>query len=283
VPFSVPIESARAQFPNFEFITALTPSAQKAAFHVRRQNKDFCLKIIAPNQALDRVQREVLAMQSIEHPNVVRLLEYEYSARAGTARHYLVEEFIPGNDLSAHMVSGQRWPVERIIAVFGPVCDGLAELQAHQIVHRDLKPSNIRIRTDGTPVIIDFGLARLLDMESLTQTHEGAMFGTPRYFAPEQFKGTKRDIDHRTDLYTLGVLLYEAAVGKHPSYSSQMQTINELSEAVCHSESFIDESTFQALPSNLRLIIRRLLEKERARRPASASVVATLLRALGAV
>jgi len=80
VAFIIPIDSARIQFPNYEFVKALTPSAQKSAFHVRRDGEDYCLKIIAPNQALDRVQREVLAMQTLDHPNVVKVLEYEYSA-----------------------------------------------------------------------------------------------------------------------------------------------------------------------------------------------------------
>ena len=81
MPFSVPIEIARAEFPSFEFVSPLTPSEQKAAFHVRREGKELCLKIISPSYGMDRLQREVLAMQAIDHPNVVRLVEYEFSAR----------------------------------------------------------------------------------------------------------------------------------------------------------------------------------------------------------
>jgi serine/threonine protein kinase len=279
--FVVPIESARAQFPDYEFVSALTPSAQKSAFHVRRNGNDYCLKIIAPNQALDRVQREVLAMQSLDHPNVVKVLEYEYSARAGQARHYIVEEFVAGDDLSVHMASSQPWPIVKIVAVFAPLCDGLTALEAQRIVHRDLKPSNIRMRGDDSPVIIDFGLARMLDMASITVTIDGAMIGTPRYFSPEQFRGTKRDIDHRTDLYALGVLIYEAAVGRHPSFRAAMTTMAELSDAVCTSESYVEDAAFKALDSRLQLIVRRLLEKERGRRPANASIVAKVLRELG--
>lgn len=275
--FTVPIDDARAQFPDYEFIAALTPSAQKAAFHVRRDGEDYCLKIIAPNQALDRVQREVLAMQALDHPNVVKVLEYEYSAKAGQARHYMVEEFVAGDDLSAHMVPGQAWSIDNIAAVFAPLCDGLVALEANKIVHRDLKPSNVRMRPDGSPVIIDFGLARMLDLSSITATVNGAMLGTPRYFAPEQFVGTKRDIDHRTDLYALGVLIYEAAVGHHPSLRSDMNTMDELSDAVCTSESYAEDAAFKMLTPDLQLIVRRLLQKERAKRPASAGIVAKFL------
>lgn len=281
MPFTVPIDIARQQFPDYEFLSALTPSAQKSAFHVRRGAQEFCLKIIAPNQALDRVQREVLAMQALQHANVVKLIEYEYSARGGRARHYLIEEYVAGSDLSALMPMGQAWRIEQIVSTFAPLCDGLAALEASQIVHRDMKPSNVRVRSDGTPVIIDFGLARILDMESLTLSHEGAMIGTPNYFSPEQFKGTKRDIDNRTDLYALGVMLYQAAVGEHPSIRAHMQTLDELSDAVCTSVSYVNESAFQALDPKLKLLVRRLLEKERAKRPASAAIVASLLRNLG--
>lgn len=279
--FIVPIDSARAQFPDYEFVNALTPSAQKSAFQVRRGGKDYCLKIIAPTQTLDRVQREVLAMQALDHPNVVKVLEYEYSAKLGQAKHYMVEEFVAGDDLSAHMSPGQAWMIEKIVAVFAPLCDGLAALEEKKIVHRDLKPSNVRMRPDGSPVIIDFGLARMLDMTSITATVDGAKIGTPRYFSPEQFKGSKYDIDHRTDLYALGVLIYEASVGRHPSYQPAMKTMDELSDAVCASESHIEDAAFKALTPRLQLVVRRLLEKERAKRPTSASIVGKALRELG--
>lgn len=282
VTFTVSIDDARAQFPEYEFLNALTPSAQKSAFHVRRDGRDFCLKIISPNHSIDRVQREVLAMQAIDHANVVKVLEYECSAKGGTARHYLVEEFIAGTDLSSDIKPGVSWPVEELVTVFAPICDGLAALQAKQIVHRDLKPSNVRVSSDGTPVIIDFGLARLLDLESLTLTAQGAGIGTPAYFAPEQFKGTKHDIDHRTDLYAVGAMMYEAATGKHPSLKPGGMTYPELSEAVCTSESYANAAEFTALLPALRIIIQRLLAKERVRRPASASLVATMLRKIGA-
>jgi len=121
----------------------------------------------------------------------------------------------------------------------------------------------------------------MLDMASLTATIDGAMIGTPAYFSPEQFKGTKRDIDHRTDLYALGVLIFQAAVGRHPSFQTTMKTMDELSDAVCASESYVNDDTFKALNPKLQLIVRRLLEKERAKRPTSAAIVAKVLRELG--
>jgi serine/threonine protein kinase len=277
VPFLFPVDQAQSLFPELQFVAELTPSEQKAAFHVRRGADEYCLKIISPNYAMDRLQREVLAMQIINHPNVVRLLEYEFSAREGTPRHYLIEEFVAGSDLSACLLPGDKWPVGRIANFFQPLCAGLEQLRLNNIVHRDLKPSNIRVRPDGSPVIIDFGLARHIDMASLTNTRDGAQLGIPKYFAPEQFTGTKRDIDHRTDLYAVGVLMYEAAIGCHPSLTAHMTTMDELSHAVCNSDSYAANQEFGLLPEPLRSLIKRLLAKERARRPTNAGLVQTML------
>lgn len=283
MPFVVPIQEARAQYPDFEFISALPPSEQKAAFHVRDEGgHDLCLKIIAPDYSIDRLEREILALQSLSHPNVVRLKEYTFTTRPGIHRHYMIEEFIHGTDLSDELPLAHNWPRGRCSEFFAALCDGLNSLRGIRVVHRDLKPSNIRVRPDGSPVIIDFGLARHLALPDLTSTAEGAAIGTPAYFAPEQFAGTKHDIDHRTDLFAVGILLYQGLVGLHPFYTTGM-TYDALCEAVCHSNEHLLSSQFVALPSDWQLILSRLLDKERARRPHDAEQVARILRGLEGV
>ena len=94
--------------------------------------------------------------------------------------------------------------MREVVRFFASLCDGLAALKAKGIVHRDIKPQNIRVRSNGDPVIIDFGLARHLGLPDLTKTIQGARLGTPAYFAPEQFDGNRHDIDHRTDLFAVG-------------------------------------------------------------------------------
>lgn len=281
MPFVVPIADAQAEYPEYQFISALTPSEQKAAFHVKdKQGQDLCLKIIAPNYSLDRLQREILALQAINHANVVGLREYTYSTTPGRQRHYMIEEFIEGEDLSGRLQSGSQWTTKDASKFFAALLDGLAALQSESIVHRDLKPSNIRVRPDGSPVIIDFGLARHLDMVALTRTSEGAAIGTPIYFAPEQFNGTKHDIDHRTDIFAVGVMLYQAMVGQHPFWRPSM-TRQQLSDAVSNSKDYLNVPAFNSLPREWKLIISRLLEKERAKRPQGAAQVATILRKIG--
>ena len=228
--FTVDIKDAEAQFPDYTFIKPLTPSAQKCAFHVRdTAGHDLCLKIVSPNYGNDRLNREITAMQQISHPNVVSLLEYTFSSTPGSLKHFLVEEFVEGDDLEAHLAA--TWDRPRVSKVFAQLMDGLEELNAKEIVHRDLKPTNVRVRTDDTPVIIDFGLARHLKLSDLTATAHGAQIGTPLYFAPEQFEGTKYQIDHRTDIFAAGVILYQELIGRPPFYAAGMNR-NQLHDRI---------------------------------------------------
>lgn len=280
MPYDVSIDDARRLYPEFTFVSRLTASEQKAAFHVRNADgDDLCLKLIAPNSSRDRLDREILALQSIDHPNVVGLREYLFSSKPGSQRHYVLEEFIDGSDLSEQIGDMQNWGHSDAAKFFIQLADGLSALANLNIVHRDLKPNNIRVRSDGAPVIIDFGVARFLDKTDLTATAQGGKIGTPIYFAPEQFAGTRREIDGRTDLFALGVLMYEALVGRHPFFSMGMG-FTELQDRVCSSEEFKSDPDFAALPDGWRMLIGRLLEKTRVRRPNNAALVGTMLKSL---
>lgn len=278
MPYHVGIEVAAAVYPEYRFVAPLTASEQKAAFHVKdADGNDLCLKIIAPDYRVDRLEREIRALQLITHPNVVRLVEYTFSSRPGSLRHFMVEEFVHGTDLSARLVAGEQWERQEAADFFAALFDGLSALDQKNIVHRDLKPSNIRVRNDGTPVIIDFGVARLLDLPDLTLTCEGAAIGTRRYFAPEQFVGTKHEIDPRTDIFAAGVLLHQTLVGRHPFWRQGMSS-QEFQDAVCNSEDFKSSGEFRVLPERWRQLMGRLLEKIRARRPRHAAQVSLMLR-----
>jgi serine/threonine protein kinase len=283
MPYRVDIKDAEKIFPDYTFVRPLTPSEQKAAFHVKDQaGTDLCLKMIAPNYERDRLDREIQALQTINHPNVVKLIEYTFSSKPGNQRHYMVEEFIEGQDLTATLIPGRPWTIKTVAEFFSPLCDGLFAMKEKEIVHRDLKPANIRVRPGGSPVIIDFGLARHLNLPDLTLTVAGAAIGTPRYFAPEQFDGTKHDIDHRTDLFALGILIYEALTGESPFYHVRM-TGAQLRQAVCESAVHLTKASFQALDPKWKILITRLLEKERARRPADARQIGAVLKKLGGI
>jgi serine/threonine protein kinase len=284
MPYTVDIKDAEKMFPDYTFVRPLTPSEQKAAFHVKdKGGTDLCLKMIAPNYERDRLDREIQALQDIIHPNVVKLIEYTFSSKPGAQRHYIVEEFIEGQDLTATLIPGKPWSIKAVAEFFSALCDGLFAMKEKEIVHRDLKPANIRVRPGGSPVIIDFGLARHLQLPDLTLTIAGAAIGTPRYFAPEQFDGTKHDIDHRTDLFALGILIYEALTGESPFYHSGMATVAQLRQAVCESTVHLTKASFKALDPKWKILLTRLLEKERAKRPADARQVSAVLKKLGGI
>ncbi|MCK4857905.1 MAG: serine/threonine protein kinase [candidate division Zixibacteria bacterium] len=283
MPFVIDIDAARRDYPQFAFIKALTPSEQKAAFHVRdNDGNDLCLKIISPDCDTDRIKREIDALVSISHPNLARLVEYTYSSRPSGQRHYIVEEFVDGHDLSAKLQTEQPWQLQDVAQFFAKLCDGLSELRKLELVHRDLKPSNIRVRADWTPVIIDFGLVRHLKLPDITQTIDGARFGTPAYFAPEQCRGTKHDIEHRTDLFALGILMYQSLTGAHPFLKPQM-TVKDLYDGICDSQDHLNAPIWVGLPSRWRLIGEKLLKKDRTDRPYDATQVAAVLRKLGGI
>lgn len=278
MPFTVPMDQAQTDYPEYTFLSPLTPSEQKAAFHVKdKQGRDLCLKIIAPNYNIDRLDREILALQSISHPNVVRLIEYTRSSKPEQQKHYIVEEYVDGKDLGDKLLPGQQWSRSDASVFFAALFDGLATLKDLNIVHRDLKPSNVRVRPDGSPVIIDFGLVRLLDQPDITSTSEGAAIGTLQYFSPEQCRGTKHDIDHRTDLFAAGILLYQALTGNHPFLQDGI-TNSEFRDIICESYDCLRTPEFTGLPEPWKIIVGRLLSKERAMRPYNAAQVAAILR-----
>jgi eukaryotic-like serine/threonine-protein kinase len=284
MPYTVDLSAAAAMFPEYIFIGPLTPSEQKAAFHVKdKAGADLCLKLIAPNYERDRLDREILALQSIDNASVVKLVEYTFSSKPGNWLHYIIEEFIEGQDLQDILVAGKQWQIKTVAEFFAKVCDGLTALREKDIVHRDLKPANIRVRANGLPTIIDFVLARHLALPDLTQTAAGAGIGTPKYFAPEQFEGTKHDIDHRTDLFALGIMMYEALTGESPFFNAAMTTRAQLQQAVCHSTDHLTKASFLRLDPKWRTLLSRLLEQERAKRPADAAQVAKILRKLGGI
>ena len=113
-------------------------------------------------------------------------------------------------------------------------------------------------------------------MPDLTLTEQGARIGTPAYFAPEQFTGTKHDIDHRTDLYASGILLFQVLTGSHPYLVDGMK-FEDLMEAALTSTAFVDNPFFQKLPEQIKIIIIKLLSKERSKRPHTGALVSTLL------
>ncbi|MBI4614170.1 MAG: serine/threonine protein kinase [Planctomycetes bacterium] len=161
-------------------------------------------------ERLRGIVREALALRRLFHRGVVRILDA--GMVAGTA--FVVLEHVEGENLRSHLDRARPGLRERL-EIFRRVLDAVAYCHRNGILHRDLSPENIRIAPDGEPKVLDFGLARILDPElGLTSTDGSA--GTPTYMSPEQIEGVREGIDHRTDVYSLGVLLYETLAGRPP-------------------------------------------------------------------
>ncbi len=163
-------------------------------------------EIATDDDALVRFKNEVRIARRVTHKNVCRIHDFNRAPDAS----YISMEFIEGRSLRSMIAETQGLPTDHAIAIARQICAGLTEAHAQGIVHRDLKPENVMIDGTGTARILDFGIARSALGAGVTQT--GAVMGTPAYMAPEQASGIH--IDHRADIYALGLILYEMFTGK---------------------------------------------------------------------
>ena len=177
-------------------------------------NRTVAIKVLNPQFASDanfveRFRREAQAAARLNHPNIVGV--YDHGADDGT--QYIVMEFIEGRTLAAALDAGRRPNPAQAAEVTQHICDALTAAHAQGVIHRDIKPENVMVTRDGTVKVMDFGIARLLSgPETAPQT--SAVLGTASYLSPEQAQG--QPVDARTDIYSLGTVLYEMLAGRPP-------------------------------------------------------------------
>ena len=157
-----------------------------------------------------RFEREAKTLSKLEHPNIIAIIDYGYWEESP----YLVMPFIPGGTLKDKLGKPIYW--REAIQLLMPIVDALVYAHSKGLIHRDVKPSNILISETGLPLLTDFGIAKVLEMEEgqLTLTATGVGMGTPEYMAPEQ--GLGKPVDGRADVYSLAVVLYEMITGNKP-------------------------------------------------------------------
>ncbi len=181
--------------------------------HDRDIERLIALKVIRPDLAanpelLQRFKQELLLARQIAHKNVVRIFDVRESAGI----KFITMEYIEGRDLRSLLEERGKLPASEALEIMQQVCAGLAAAHAEGVIHRDLKPGNIMRDPNGRVVVMDFGLARTMDTPGMTRT--GAMLGTMEYMSPEQAKAERLDV--RSDLFTVGLILYELMTGKTP-------------------------------------------------------------------
>jgi serine/threonine protein kinase len=234
------------------------------------------------SEQLARFQREAEVIEELRHPNIVQMFAYDIADESP----YLVMEYIPGPSLAAYLKSlheqKQRMPIGMVAQILKSIASALDYAHAKGIVHRDIKPANVLLRSqsgkvelnkplprDVEPVLTDFGLVRLLD--STMHTTAGSVSGTPTYMSPEQARGEK--VDKRTDIYSLGIMLYEMLAGTVPfqadtTFGMLMKHINEPPPPI------------EGLSEGLQAILDRTLAKDASLRYESAGDLANEFIAL---
>jgi serine/threonine-protein kinase len=228
------------------------------------------LKVISDKQPLEgltRFRREVEISRSLHHPNIVAV--YEVAAVEG--RHLIAMQFVDGATLE-----NERCSPRRAAEIVIPIANALQYAHSHGVVHRDIKPQNIMIDRAGKPFLMDFGMAKSVDSQG-SVTAAGTAMGTPSYMAPEMALGKTTRVDRRSDVYSLGAVLYGLVTGRPPFRgSSPMDTLQMVS-----SEEAIPPSRIVAgVPAALEAVILKCLQKERNDRYPTAKQLAEELERL---
>jgi TolB-like protein/tRNA A-37 threonylcarbamoyl transferase component Bud32 len=251
--------------------------------HDTKLGRDVALKMLPAEMARDperlaRFRREAKALAQLDHPNIITI----YAVEECDGIHFLTMQLIEGLPLDRVIPQGGL-PVERIFEIASALGEALAAAHEKGIVHRDLKPANVMVSNDGRVTILDFGLAKdvraaNLDdatMTSANHTQAGMVMGTPAYMSPEQASG--RPLDHRTDIFSLGVVLHEMATGRRPFEGSSSA---ELISAILRDIPTSVVETRPDLPSDLGRVIRRCMEKDPRHRVQTARDVSNEFREL---
>ncbi len=252
-----------------------------------RLHRNVALKVLLPEVAEDpermaRFVQEARLASALSHPNAAHI--YEIGEANGS--HFLAMEYIEGETLESKLVSDQPLPLAETLSIGAQVADALDAAHAKGVVHRDIKPANLMIGARGHVTVLDFGLAKLMpsspeqaksSSQIATQflTSGGVVLGTVSYMSPEQALG--REVDHRSDIFSLGVVLYRMATGRQPFTGANAQeTLARILEGQPDAMGRLNYE----ISAELERMVRKCLEKDRERRYQSARELSVDLRNL---
>ncbi len=253
----------------YEILQLLGEGGMGAVYKARDRALDriVALKTIRPERAshpeiLQRFKQELILARQVTHKNVIRI--FDLGEAEGIK--FITMDYIEGQDLKALMKQRGKFPPEEAIGIIQQVCRALQAAHAEGVVHRDLKPQNIMVDAQGKVSVMDFGIARSLEVTGMTQT--GALMGTPDYMSPEQARGER--LDARSDLFSLGIIFYELLTGKSPfAADTALSALWKRTQEVARPAIEIDPS----IPPRVSEVVARCLAMERERRYASAQEI----------
>jgi serine/threonine protein kinase len=253
----------------YEIIEELGKGGMGKVYRVvdKKLNEEVAMKLVKPEIAsdkktLERFSNELKLARKIVHKNVARM--FDLNEEKGT--HYITMEYVRGEDLKRLIRKMGQLSAGQAIPIAKQVCEGLAEAHRLGVVHRDLKPQNIMVDEEGNARIMDFGIARSLKAKGITGS--GVMIGTPEYMSLEQVEG--KDIDQRSDIYSLGVILYEMVTGKVPFEGDTPFTIGMKHKSEIPKD---PKALNTQIPEGLNNVILKCLEKDKENRYQSAAEV----------
>jgi hypothetical protein len=280
--------SAGARIGSYEVVDRLGAGAMGEVYRARdtRLGRTVAIKVLrsdADPELLHRLDREARAASALNHPNIVHI--YDVGEAAGTeGSHYVVMELVEGETVRQRLRPGPL-PIPEVVALGIQLADGLAKAHRAGIVHRDLKPENLMVTPEGVLKILDFGLAKILpavlaevDARATLSRHgtrAGTLLGTLEYMSPEQASG--RVVDHRTDQFSLGLILHEMAVGR-PVFRRDSPA--QVLAAVIEREAEPLRRLRPDVPIELESLVARCLQKDPERRFARTDELAAELAAL---
>ena len=224
--------------------------------------------IIGDVATFDRFRREMEIARRLDHPGI----QHSLDPGGDRTRPYLVMEYIEGETLREHLARRGRLPIAEAVALVDQLADAMGYAHRQGVTHRDLKPENVLVTADGRPVVTDFGIALMSGARRLTWRWLTSQLGTPDYMAPEQVQGERGDA--RTDVYALGVILFEMLAGRVPwEGDNPLSIMNQAVTRPAPSHLDLDPS----IPPPLDAIVRKCIRKDPAERyPDAAALAADL-------
>jgi len=245
----------------YEIIEELGKGGMGAVYRVEdtKAKEEIALKLIRPEIAADkktieRFRNELTTARKISHRNVCRM--FDLGEENGV--HFITMEYVPGEDLKS-LIKRVKIDIETSLELAKQICEGLSEAHRLGVVHRDLKPSNIMIDKEGNARIVDFGIARSHSSKDITGA--GVIIGTPEYMSPEQVE--TKEVDQRSDIYSLGVILYEMMTGRIPFEADSPYAISVMHKSEIPKDPM--EHNAQ-IPQDVNRAILRCLEKDKEKR-----------------
>lgn len=204
-----------------------------------------------------RFKNEALALSRLKHPNIVSL--YDYIETRDNA--YLVMEYVEGRELGK-MIQKETGPIlaERAVKLMAQILDAVGYAHNMNVVHRDLKPSNIMITNDDVVKVLDFGIARLTGDKDISMTSTGTRMGTVLYMSPEQVRGEK--VDHQTDIYSLGIILFEMLTGRCP-YDANKESEFDIQNKIVNQPIPTMQSFYPPVKQNYQTVINQAVAKKK--------------------